>query len=87
MGRRGSEWAATMVRNGPQWPPPWPVPKPLKPNSITLAGSKLVRSLSQTGTKPNSITLSGSKLVRSWSQTGWKLVTDLLARASSLLAS
>jgi len=31
----------------------------IKPNSITLAGSKL----SQTGSKPNSITLSGSKLV------------------------
>jgi len=31
----------------------------LKPNSITLAGSKLVRSWSQTGSKPNSITLSG----------------------------
>ena len=35
----------------------------LKPNSITLAGSKLVRSWSPTGSKPNSITLSGSKLV------------------------
>jgi len=35
----------------------------LKPNSITLADSKLVRSCSQTGSKPNSITLSGSKLV------------------------
>ena len=37
--------------------------------------------------RPNSITLSGSKLVRSWSHTSSKLVADLLARASSLLAS
>jgi len=37
-----------------------PVPVLLKPNSITLAGSKLVRSWSQTGSKPNSITLSDS---------------------------
>ena len=35
----------------------------LKPNSITLGGSKLVRSWSQTGSKPNSIALSDSKLV------------------------
>ena len=38
------------------------------------------RTWSQTGSKPNSITLS-------WSQTGPRLVTDLLGRASSLLAS
>jgi len=36
----------------------------LKPNSITLAGLKLVRSWSQTGSKPNSITLSGSNQLR-----------------------
>jgi len=35
----------------------------LKPNSIMLAGSKPVRSWSQTGSKPKSNTLSGSKLV------------------------
>ena len=35
----------------------------LKPNSITLADSQLVRSWSQTGSTPNSITLSDSKLV------------------------
>ena len=34
----------------------------LKPNSITLAGSKLVRSWSQTGSKPNSVT--GSNQLR-----------------------
>jgi len=47
-----------------------------KPNSITLACSKLVRSLSQTGSKPNSITLSGSKLVADTFEVGSKLVAD-----------
>ena len=41
---------------------------------------QIARTWSQTGSKPNSITLS-------WSQTGSKLVTDLLPRASSLLAN
>jgi len=45
-----------------------------KPNSITLAGSKLVRSRSQTG----------SKQVRRWSQTCSELKLDL---SSSLLAA
>jgi len=39
-----------------------------KPNSITLAGSKLVRGWSQTGSKSNSITLSGSNQLRTSSE-------------------
>jgi len=38
--------------------------RPTKPNSSTLAVSKLVRTWSQTGSKPNSITLSGSSQLR-----------------------
>jgi len=45
-------------------------------SNLLEPGRRQVRSWS----KPNSITLS-------WSQTGSKLVADLLARASSLLAS
>jgi len=60
-------------------PPAWHVRAAyLQPNSITLAGSKLVQSWLQTGSKPNSITLYGLKLVRSWSQTGTKLIADQL---------
>jgi len=53
---RSSRWALThiLVLHVFLW---------LKSNSITLAGSKLVRSWSQIGSKPNSITLSGLKLV------------------------
>ena len=40
----------------------------LKPNSTTLAGSKLVRSRSQTGSKPNSIMLSGTNRLRTSSE-------------------
>jgi len=36
----------------------------LKPNSITLAASELVRSWFEAGSKPNSITLSGSNQLR-----------------------
>ena len=36
----------------------------LKPNSITLAGSELVRSWFKAGSKPNCITLSGSNQLR-----------------------
>jgi len=50
----------------------------VKPNSITLAGSKLARSWSQTGSKPNSIILSGSKLVRSLSATSFEPVCNQL---------
>ena len=49
----------------------WPSGK-LKPNYITLPGSKLVRRRSQTGSKPNSITLSGSKLVGDQLRTRWR---------------
>jgi len=52
----------------------------LRPGSSRFELSRHARTWSQTGSKPNSITLS-------WSQTGPKLVADLLARASSLIAS
>jgi len=45
------------------------------------------RRWSQTGSKPDSITLSGSKLVADRFGAGRGPVADLLARASSLLAS
>jgi len=48
---------------------------------------EIARTWSQTGSKPNSITLSGRRQFQCWSQTVPKLVADLLARASSLLAS
>jgi len=40
----------------------------LKTNSITLAGSQLVRSWFETGSRPNSITLSGSNQLRTSSE-------------------
>jgi len=58
----------------------------LKPNSITLAGSKLVRSWSQTGSKPNSITLSGSELVQSWFEAASEQLRTSSEPASNQLA-
>jgi len=46
----------------------------------TVIGLDHLQTCLRPGSKPNSITLS-------WSQTGLRLVADLLARASALLAS
>ena len=51
------------------------------------AGSKLVADRFEAKVHYVIWSQTGLKLVRSWSQTGSKMVTDLLARASSLLAS